>query len=298
MINKRVGIIDIGTNTFNLLVVDKKEVGFDKIYSNKVGVGLGLGGINDSLISDDAMERGFEALHGFMQKCGELETSKVKAFATSAVRDATNKDQFLFKVDELFGLEVEVISGEREAQLIYEGVKMGYPFDEPAMIMDIGGGSTEFIYANKEGVLKSFSFNIGTSRIYQLFKFSDPYTIQDVEHIIEYLEEKTQGFFEGVETDVLIGASGSFETFYAILRQREYPENEFEDMDEVEVMRVLDDMIHSTMAEREKNDFIIPIRKKMAPIAAIKIKWIMNKLKVKTLTISPFAMKEGVIKLM
>lgn len=294
---QRLGIIDIGTNTFNLLVVDRNADGFDKIYSTKIGVGLGLGGINESLISEDAMERGVEALQIFLDKCDELKVSKVKAFATSAVRDAENKLDFLHKVNDL-GIQIEVITGEREAELIYEGITLGYDFDQPALIMDIGGGSTEFIFANKNGVIRSESFNIGTSRIYQLFDFGDPYTKENVAELIEYLEEKTLGFFDDMETAVLIGASGSFETFYAILNQREYPENEFEDMNATDVIHVLDDMIHSTLEEREQNDFIIPIRKKMAPIAAVKIKWIMEKLNIKTLTISPYAMKEGVIKLL
>lgn len=297
MSRDRVGVIDIGTNTFNLLIVDRKQDGFEKVFSTKVGVGLGLGGINKGMLAEDAMQRGLETLFDFVQLSKEHEVSRLKAFATSAVRDAGNKDDFLRSVDREFGIEIEVISGNREAELIYEGVKMGYPFEDAALIMDIGGGSTEFIYANKEGVIKSHSFNIGTSRIYQQFEFADPYTSKDVEKVVAYLEEKTQGYFDDVKATDLIGASGSFETFYAILNEAEYPENDFEQMSAVEVIRILDEMIYSTLAEREANPFIIPIRRKMAPIAAIKIKWILEKLNMKTLTISPFAMKEGVIKL-
>jgi exopolyphosphatase/guanosine-5'-triphosphate,3'-diphosphate pyrophosphatase len=295
---KRIGIIDIGTNTFNLLVVDKKSDGFEKVFSTKVGVGLGLGGINEGRISQDAMMRGLETLRDYLVKCKRLEVVEVSAFATSAVRDASNKQEFLEMVKDELDLGIEVISGDREAELIYEGVKMGYPFREPALIMDIGGGSTEFIFASSTEVLKTFSFNIGTSRIYQLFEYEDPYSKENVEQVIQFLEQKTKGFFEEIETDILIGASGSFETFYAILKQAEYPENEFEDMESNRLMKVLDEMIHSTIEEREKNELIIPIRKKMAPIAAIKIRWIMEKLNIKTLTISPYAMKEGVINLL
>ena len=120
---------------------------------------------------------------------------------------------------------------------------------------------------------------------------------ENVETIVQYLEDNTQGFFEDVQVEVLIGASGSFETFYALINEKEYPEDEFEDMRAADVIEVLDEMIGSTMDERMKNPFIIPIRKKMAPIAAVKIKWILEKLKINTLTISPFAMKEGVIQL-
>lgn len=295
---KRIGIIDIGTNTFNLLIVDKENDAFEKVFSTKEGVGLGLGGINDGFLADDAMQRGVETLIRFLQKAKELNTEKIKAFATSAVRDAKNQDTFLNILRNELGLEVEVVSGEREAQLIHQGVKIGYPFNEKVLIMDIGGGSTEFIYASKNEVLKAYSFNIGTARIYQQFEFSDPYTNEDEKKVVNYLEEHTSGFFNEIETTILIGASGSFETFYAVLNQAEYPEDNLKDMDAEKLLKILDQMIYSSLKDRMNNPFIIPIRKKMAPIAAIKIKWIIEKLQIKTLTISPFAMKEGVIQLM
>ena len=295
--SERIGIIDIGTNTFNLLVVDRTIDGFEKVYSAKQGVGLGLGGINDGMLTADAILRGVKTLKEYREKCRDLKVEKLKAFATSAVRDAKNKDEFIAILKGQISLDVEVISGEREAELIYEGVKIGYDFKQKSVIMDIGGGSTEFIFADKMAILKAHSFNIGTARIYQLFDFSDPYSQQDVEQVNRYLNDKVGSFFDGMKAEVLIGASGSFETFYALLYEKEYPEQEFKEMPADEVIRVLDAIIQSSLQERNENPFIIPIRKKMAPIAAIKIKWVLEKLKIKTLTISPYAMKEGVIKL-
>lgn len=297
MTKDRVGIIDIGTNTFNLLIVDRTADSFHKVWSEKEGVGLGLGGVHKGLLAADAIERGKESLKKFLEKCKELETSKVKAFATSAVRDASNKEEFLSILRNDLKLEVEVISGAREAELIHRGVLLGYNFPSPALIMDIGGGSTEFIFANSEKVIKSESFNIGSARMFQMFELADPMTVENHEKILQYLEMHTTGFFENIQTDILIGSSGSFETFYAMVKQKAYPENEFEDLSSDEVMEALNAMIASTLEERMKNDFIIPIRKMMAPIAAIKIKWIIEKLNIKTLTISPFAMKEGVIQM-
>lgn len=291
----RIGIIDIGTNTFNLLIVDRENGSFKKVYSAKQGVGLGLGGINEGVLAADAIERGMTCLKEYQLKCQEFKVQKIKAFATSAVRDAQNKNEFIQLINQM-GLEIEVITGEREAQLIYEGVKIGYEFEKTSVIMDIGGGSTEFIFADKVSILKAHSFDIGTARIYQLFDFSDPYSTDDIAQVNAYLDKNIGTFFDTMEAEVLIGASGSFETFYALLNQTEYPENEFEEMDANKVMKVLDEIISSSLAERNLNPFIIPIRKKMAPIAAIKIKWVLEKLNIKTVTISPYAMKEGVIK--
>ena len=294
---ERIGVIDLGTNTFNLLIVDKSASDFDKILSAKDGVGLGLGGINEGYLADDAMERGLIALKAFLKSCEEHHVVRVKAFATSAIRDAKNGHDFVSKVKAELDLEVEVITGEREAELIYQGVKIGYQFDKPAVIMDIGGGSTEFIFADNKKVFKSHSFNIGTARIFQLFKFQDPYTAQDVQNVVNYLNKGVGDFFDSIEAKVLVGASGSFETFYALLYGKEYPENEFENISVVDVLPILNQIIFSTYEERMQNELIIPIRKKMAPIAAIKIKWVLEKLNCNTLTISPYAMKEGVIEL-
>ena len=295
---ERLAIIDIGTNTFNLLVVDRENGMFSKVYSTKEGVGLGLGGINQGILAEDAMQRGFKTLKSFVSTAQEMGTVKMKAFATSAVRDAANGEKFVDEASNQSGLDIEIISGEAEAQFIYEGVKIEYPFHQPTLIMDIGGGSTEFIYANQSEVLKAHSFNIGTARIYQLFDFSDPYSQDDVKQVIDYLEEHTKHFFDDINSEVLIGASGSFETFYALLNQKEYPDDQFEDLPAIELLGILDKMIFSSLEERMSNPFIIPIRKKMAPIAAIKIKWVLEKLNIQTLTISPYAMKEGVIKLL
>lgn len=295
---ERLAIIDIGTNTFNLLVVDREDGAFSKVFSTKEGVGLGLGGINKGILAEDAMQRGFKTLKAFVGTAKEMGAVKMKAFATSAVRDAANGEVFAQEASKQSGIDIEIISGAREAQLIYEGVKIEYPFNQPTLIMDIGGGSTEFIYANQNEVLKSHSFNIGTARIYQMFDFSDPYTQEDVKRVLDFLEENTAGYFEDIQSDVLIGASGSFETFYALLNQKEYPDNQFEDLPAQALLGILDEMIFSSLEERMNNPFIIPIRKKMAPIAAIKIKWVIEKLNIQTLTISPYAMKEGVIKLL
>jgi exopolyphosphatase/guanosine-5'-triphosphate,3'-diphosphate pyrophosphatase len=296
-LNQRIAIIDLGTNTFNLLVVDKSASDFEKVFSTKEGVGLGLGGINKKIITNEAIDRAVMTLEGFLAHCDKLDVDKVKAIGTSAIRDANNKDEFLKSIDSKLNLTVDVISGEREAELIYQGVQMGYTFLEPTLIMDIGGGSTEFIYADGDGVISTKSFNIGTARIYQLFDFNDPCTKEDVEKIVNYLDENTADFFDDIKTNMLIGSSGSFETFYAIVNDKSYPDLEFEAIDSYLLNEVLENMIYSSLAEREKNDHIIPIRKKMAPIAAIKIKWIIDKLKIKTLTISPFAMKEGATQL-
>lgn len=292
---KRVAIIDLGTNTFNLLIIEQSNNGIKKVFHTKVGVGLGLGGINKNQIHAVAAARGIETLKSYKQIAIEHNVDKIVAFGTSAIRNAQNNVAFIEQVKKEVGITIEVVSGKREAELIYKGVTLDFKENSSFLVMDIGGGSTEFIFSTNGVLTLSESFEIGASRIYQGFKFSDPYTADNCRVIEDYLEKGVGNFFDSIETDHLIGASGSFETFYELMRNKDYPENEYVYLPKAELLAQLERIIYSTIAEREMDDRIIPIRKKMAPIAAIKIRWIIRKLNIQKITISPFSLKEGVI---
>lgn len=291
----RKAVIDLGTNTFNLLIVDLGDKSFELVHAEKEGVALGMGGINDGIIAPEAFNRGLTALSRFMDKCKSLGVKEVTAIGTSALRSAANASEFLSAALEL-GIHIEIVSGMREAELIYKGVKWSYNFKTPGVIMDIGGGSTEFIFADSNGMTDIVSMNIGVSRIYQQFECSDPVSEDDILMIENWLEERADGFFDGKNSDLLIGASGSFETFYELIHEEPFPEKvKSVEVPFDELMESLEMIIRSTQKDRDKNPFIIPIRKKMAPIAAIKTRWVIQKLNVKRVMISPFSLKEGAI---
>jgi exopolyphosphatase/guanosine-5'-triphosphate,3'-diphosphate pyrophosphatase len=292
----KVAVIDLGTNTFNLLIAEKSIDGFKVLHSEKEGVAIGMGGINENKISSDAFQRGVTALVRFKLQCDKFQVQKIRAIGTSALRDATNQKQFSEEVEKLTGIQIEIISGDQEAELIYKGVKWSYAFEEKSVIMDIGGGSTEFIFADSSGILEKKSFNIGVSRIFQELQFSDPYSKQDVQQVKEWFEVKTNGFFEGKSCAILVGASGSFETFYEMIHNKEFTEkrNTLE-FPQNELNQIIHWVINSTQAERDQHPFIIPIRRKMAPIAAIKTLWVMEKLQVTQTYVTPCSLKEGVL---
>ncbi len=290
----RKAVIDLGTNTFNLLIADVHEFGFDIVFSEKDGVALGMGGINNNYLADEAYQRGISTLEKFAMICQAHKVEVIHGIGTSALRDAVNANDFLAEVKRKLGISIEIVTGLREAELIYGGVKWSYDFSEPAVIMDIGGGSTEFIFADNKGISDMISLNIGVSRIYQRFTVSDPLSESDVQAIENWLDEKAGVFFKNKQSDLMIGASGSFETFYEMIHNEKFPEKvKAVEIDEIELRKSLDWIMKSTQAERDSNDWIIPIRKKMAPLAAIKTRWIMDKLAVKRILISPCSLKEG-----
>lgn len=290
----RRAVIDLGTNTFNLLIADTQSR--QVLFQTKIAVALGLGGINEKRLSSAAKGRAFVALQNFKQICDQHGVTQINAIGTSALRDATNALDLLLKVQNELGFSIEIISGQKEAELIYKGVQLTYDFITPALIMDIGGGSTEFIVANQHGPQHLVSFDIGVSRLLQLFDFQDPYSSDDIERVEAFISERCAAFFTQTLPSNLIGASGSFETFFELLSQQIFDTNRRA----VEVAMLpfnimLDRIIASSQAERDANPHIIEIRKRMAPLAAIKTRWVIKAAQIKNIYISPYSLKEGVL---
>ena len=292
----RKAIIDLGTNTFNLLIADLNGSNFTIVHAEKEGVAIGMGGINSNIITEESMLRGEEAIKHFLTVCLENQVDKILAFGTSALRDAENTDIFLFKLKNEYNLNVHIITGEIEAELIYRGVKQVYDFDQKAVIIDIGGGSTEVVFASSKGISELISLNIGVSRIYQKFRFQDPLTMEDINTIRAFLVKESDGFFDNKKEDIMIGSSGSFETFWEMTHEKVMPDKKQSFEMSMEAFKsTLEEVIKSTLKEREANAFILPIRKIMAPITAVKTLWLMEKLNTQRIIISPFSLKEGAL---
>ena len=290
----RTAVIDLGTNTFNILIADEEGSKFTLVHTEKEGVSLGMGGIHKNIISEDAFERGMKTLRHFNFVCIHHKVDRINAFGTSALRGAGNAVDFVNKVYNELGIRINIISGNKEAELIYNGVKLSYQFDSPAVIMDIGGGSTEFIFADQSGIKGLISLDIGISRIFENFTISNPASPEDVLQIENWLDTTSNKYFDDKNQDILIGASGTFETFFELIFNKTFPET----INSIEIpikalLVQLDNIIYSTAESREQNQFLIPIRKKLAPIAAIKARWVLKKLEVKQVFVSPCSLKEG-----
>lgn len=291
----RKAIIDLGTNTFNLLIADVEGVEFTIVESRKKGVALGMGGINEKKIAPDAEQRGLDALKEYVEVCKEHKVSNVFAFGTSAMRDAKNGADFVAKIKEQTGLEVEVIGGKREAELICKGVQLLPDCPENAMILDIGGGSSEVLILEDGKNTWGHSFDIGVSRLFQLLEPQDPITKQDEEKIIAYLEKHCVGIPEKKYAK-LIGSSGSFETLWEMIHEAHFRKvDKFYRLRVRDVLEEIENIKRSTLAERERNPFIMPIRRTMLPLTAVKIQWFIHRFGVEEILVSPYSMKEGAL---
>lgn len=292
----RKAIIDLGTNTFNLLIAELIEGKWRRIHSEKDGVALGMGGINHKILTEDAILRAETTLRRFKTISESFDISEIRAIGTSAIRDAKNKDEFVSRIKNDIGILIEVISGNEEADFIYKGVQKTINFEVPSLIMDIGGGSTEFILVDKNGIQEKISLNIGVSRMLQLFSCDDPIKFNQVIELNQWLEEQAAGFFNNLEVSRLIGASGSFETFYELIHNTTIPSlDKAIELPFSDFYNELDRLIFSTQAERNLNPWIVPIRKRMAPFAALKTKWVIDNLRITETYLSPYSLKEGAL---
>jgi len=120
----KVAIIDMGTNTFHLLVAQVQSNHYEILLRERVPVRIGVGGINQNIITPTGMKRAVEALRHFKNKLDELKAAEVLAFGTSALRNAKNGTEVISKIKEAAGIEAQIISGDEEAQYIYQGVNL------------------------------------------------------------------------------------------------------------------------------------------------------------------------------
>ena len=297
-----IAILDFGTNTFNLLIAERKDRSFNIVFTGKQPVKLGRGGIQINRISPAAFERGYTAIQNHMESIKKYEVEEVRAFATSAIRNASNGQEFVDEVQKRYGFRVRVIPGDREAELIYKGVKQAYPMDKKkVMILDIGGGSNEFIICDDKGISWKQSFELGMARILELFELSDPITHEEVHALEAYFRHELAPLLEAVKKEkprALIGASGSFDTFYAMLRLRSgivSDEGHSHPLAMTEFRRIHQQLIRSTHAERLNLPGMEPVRVDMIVPAVIFVGFVLRECKIKQLVQSDFALKEGVI---
>ncbi len=301
----QIAIIDLGTNTFNLLITETtKENSFKILLETKYPAKIGKGGINKKIITQDAFERGFTALQTHLNTIKNYNVDSIHCFATSAIRSAENGLDFVRQVKEKFNLDIKVISGSKEAELIYDGVKQVVPIGkEKVLIMDIGGGSTEFIIANSQGVIWKQSFELGAARMLDLVNPSEPMKDTEVEHVKELIEEKLGLLFNELkkhDIETLIGSSGSFDTVAAMVAAIEHPYLDMKKISSYSIKTEHFNSLHlrylnSTINERLNMKRMDPHRVEMIVLASIFIKYIVDHLNLKQFYQCNFALKEGAI---
>lgn len=297
----RTAIIDLGTNTFHLLIVE----GTETLYKSSIPAKIGMGGISQGVISEEGIQRALGVLRSFREVIDNQSVSLEKVFATgtSAIRNAGNKEEFIKRVLDATGIKIQVISGDEEAELICLGVKQAMSIPETSMIMDIGGGSVEFIICNDEKIFWKQSFEIGGQRLMDKFMKSDPISMRSVQMMDDFFREKLLPLANACHQyapKVLIGSSGSFDTLIDMQYMKE--KGQLPASNEVafeyslpEFYWAYDELIFKNHAERMQISGMIELRVDMIVVAMCLIRFIIQTLEIQRIRVSSFALKEGVM---
>jgi len=215
-------ILDLGTNTFNLLV---RSADGALVFSDKVAVRLGAGGLRDGVITPEAAQRAVEAVAQHVRSARAYGAARSFAFATSAMRSTANGAELAARIERETGQPVNVIDGDQEAAFIAAGVGQAWPeLSERHLIMDIGGGSTEFIVREAGQNLWAASFALGVTRLNEHFLPNDPPNPQQWAEIDVHMATEFAPLWRALEAypcDLLVGSSGSFDTLYNVMAHRD-----------------------------------------------------------------------------
>ncbi len=297
----RTAIIDLGTNTFHLLIVE----GTETLYKSSIPAKIGMGGISQGVISEEGIQRALGVLKEFREVIDNQSVALENVFATgtSAIRNAGNKTEFIERVLDETGIKIQVISGDEEAELICLGVKQAMSIPETSMIMDIGGGSVEFIICNDEKIFWKQSFEIGGQRLMDKFMKSDPISMRSVQMMDDFFREKLLPLANACHQyapKVLIGSSGSFDTLIDMQYMKE--KGQLPASNEVafeyslpEFYWAYDELIFKNHAERMQIPGMIELRVDMIMVAMCLIRFIIQTLEIQRIRVSSYALKEGVM---
>ncbi len=305
---RRIAAIDIGTNSFHLLVaaVDPKLRTFRIIQAEKATTRLGERDPETGELTAAAMQRGLETLRQFRDLAASHRVEQIVTAATSAVREAPNGRDFLQTILDDLGMEVDLVSGPEEARLIYLGVLSGMPFgDRPHLLLDIGGGSTELILADGRDARALTSTRVGAVRLQRDFVQDDPMPPQRrsflqafIQGSLEPAVDKVRRRIKPGETPVLVATSGTAMAIGSLAAsEEERPPRKLHGycVTRQSLNQVVDRLITMTPAQRRE---LAPINDRRAEIivpGALILQTTMKMLGVEEFVLSERALREGLI---
>lgn len=303
MIGEKIGIIDFGTNTFHVLVAAVTGNNFKFLHREKLAVKIGEDGILQGRISEKAFQRALAASAHIKSILDRFDVTETRAIATSAIRSASNGQQLLKEIEDFAGIKASTIDGYIEADLIYQGVRLAIDLgNPPSLIMDIGGGSVEFILANQFQIFWKQSFDIGAQRLFDRFHQHDPVCKTDLESLYSYLDQELtplQHAIKKYNPAILIGSSGTFETISDIYCLRQKIKQNSSENDKLIDLRsfhkIFKDIITRNREERLQIPGMSVMRADMISMAMALINKIITLHPFIQLRVSGYALKEGLL---
>lgn len=305
MPKKYLSALDIGTNSFHLIIVEVLENHHFKIIDREREVirlashkGNGL-----SFITDEEIKNAIRVINKF-KKIADKYGTEINAIATSAVRESENKDDFLLKVYGATGVLIKTIEGSEEAELIYKGAEKALALkDKKVLCIDIGGGSTEFIFSKNGEIIFAESIKIGAVRLAKKFfpNFeTNPSNLKECEDYITELISSNNKIQFNIDYDLVVGSSGTIQSAARMINFRhqnkeinfingfKFTKNYFD-----EVSREI--FSHVTPKERLKIKGLEQKRADVIPAGLLILKKAFEIFNIHAIQVSEFALREGII---
>ena len=300
----RLAAIDIGTNSFHLIVAQVRPSGkFTVLGREKEVIRLGEGMSDMKRLSQAAMDRGLEALRRF-KLIAEQHGAMLRAVATSAVREAANSDVFVDRVRNELDIGIEVISGYEEARLIYLGVLQALPvYNKKTLLVDIGGGSTEFLVGKAGDVIYANSLKLGAVRLTNRFFTGRTIREKDVAACRQFLAGElhpVERIIKGEHVETAVGSSGTIlNTASMILAAKGRDESEEEGSTHItrrDLTRAVAVLIAAdTIAKRKQIKGLDTTRADIIVAGILILEQIFERLHLRDMVTSKYALREGVL---
>lgn len=299
---KKIAIIDMGTNTFHLLIAEADEKGYHITQRDRLAVKIGKDGINQGLITEEGIQRALLAMQSFKNTLDQQGVTQVFAFGTSALRNASNALEVVNRIKTITGIDSTIISGDREAEYIYRGVKAAMEIDEPSLIMDIGGGSVEFIVGDNDRVWWKVSIEIGAQRLLEQFQKNDPITLEEIHALDRHFDKELLPLMEMLQRykpSILIGSSGTFDTLSDIFCLQHDIHKSPEEIETPLTLEgfyeIYNDLVRKDRGQRMLIPGMIEMRVDMIVVACCMIRYILSRHAFNRIRVSTYALKEGVL---
>ena len=299
---QRVAAIDCGTNSIRLLVADVDQTARTLVDLDRrmVIVRLGQDVDRTGRLAPEALERTFAACDEYARVIADLGAQTVRFVATSASRDASNRDEFVAGVRERLGVDPEVIPGAEEAALSFTGAVRGLPtLVAPVVVVDIGGGSTEFVRGT-ESLESAWSVNVGCVRMTERHLRSDPPTVAEIQAATSDIDRAIDEAAEHVDLGAiasLVGVAGSVTTVAALhLGLAEYDSNAIHASTlPADAVRTLsDELLAMTRQQRAQLAVMHPGRVDVIGAGALVLRRIVDRTGVSSLTVSETDILDGI----
>ncbi len=287
---RRIAAIDVGTNSIHMIVAEMGRRGYRVVDKEKEMVQLGLSSLDGAPLSEDAIQRGVAAITHMAEVARGWEVEEIIAVATSAVREAPNRREFLRRVKEASGVKVRVISGEEEADYIYRAIRSSIDLGGgTSLCVDIGGGSVEFIIATSSEIYYTASEPLGSLRLAQRFHIQDLAGREDVEACKRFAAghlRKVQKQVRLIGVDQCIGTSGTIQALANLIP----PPFTRGALDEL-----LGRLTGTTAKERADKFGIEPKRANTIVAGGAVLLAVLEAVPVESLIVCPAAIREGII---